>query len=141
MSELGNGEHEFLSAPGAHPNHHQTPSSYNQDQILYSAGGNRGGADQGDFDGANSSFNLGAQGLNPDSLLLANQSHQARESSRVGSKGNVGISGNYSNHPATAHSHNVSELIAEASPSHQSHASHINVIDGGFSQTPVHENL
>ena len=55
MSE--NGEHDFLSVAGAHSNHHQTPSSFNQDQILYSAGGYRQHMDQGDFE--NSSFNLG----------------------------------------------------------------------------------
>ena len=65
MSEMGNGEHDLLSAPGSNPLYHQTPTSYNHDQILYSAGGNRG--EPGDFDGANSSFNLGPQGYN-DSL-------------------------------------------------------------------------
>jgi len=39
MSE--NGEQDLLSVAGAHSNHHQTPSSFNQDQILYSAGGYR----------------------------------------------------------------------------------------------------
>jgi len=118
QSEVGGGEHDFLSIAGAHPNHHQTPSSFNQDQILYSAGGYRGSGDHGDFDGANSSFNLGVQGLTPDSMQMANQSNQGRESGRNFSKGNAINSGHLSQHPATANSQNVSELIADASPSH-----------------------
>ena len=66
--------------------------------------------------------------MTPDSNMNLNQSTHIQDKMRKGKNNNI-FSSDLSQLPVTANSYNMSELINDTSPSHQSGVNHINVID------------